>query len=187
MNDDYFHALEELNKVDFDRKVILFLGSNIGNFREKAAIPFLSHIAADLSASDRLLIGFDLKKDPEIILAAYNDCQGVTRDFNLNLLARINEELGGEFDLARFKHFPTYDPHTGETSSYLVSTVDQRVRINALDQTFFFREWEPVHMEVSLKYSLEDIDRLAEKSGFRVERNFFDRNRYFTDSLWVLK
>jgi L-histidine Nalpha-methyltransferase len=86
MNDDYFHALEELNKVDFDRKVILFLGSNIGNFREKAAIPFLSHIAADMSAADRLLIGFDLKKDPEIILAAYNDCQGVTRDFNLNLL-----------------------------------------------------------------------------------------------------
>jgi L-histidine Nalpha-methyltransferase len=187
LNDDYFHALEELNAVDFDRKVILFLGSNIGNFNEEQAIPFLSNFAADMTSDDSLLIGFDLMKDPEIILRAYNDPQGVTREFNLNLLSRINEELDGEFDLDAFKHYPTYNPQTGETDSYLVSIKNQEVWIGALEKVFHFDEWEPVHMEVSRKYSLRDIDRLATKSGFRVEKNFFDNNGYFTDSLWVLK
>ncbi|MBS0000532.1 MAG: L-histidine N(alpha)-methyltransferase [Cyclobacteriaceae bacterium] len=187
VNDEYFHALEELNKVDFDRKVILFLGSNIGNFREDQAILFLSHLAADMTHDDRLLIGFDLKKDPDIILNAYNDREGVTRDFNLNLLTRINEELDGDFDLTLFKHYPTYNPQTGETVSYLVSMKDQHVRIGALDEIFHFNEWEPVFMEVSQKYSLPDIERLAVNSGFSIEMNFFDKREFFTDSLWVLK
>jgi dimethylhistidine N-methyltransferase len=185
--DDYFHTLEELNQADFDKKVILFLGSNIGNFRGDHAIPFLRHLAAEMTSHDKLLIGFDLKKDPEIILRAYNDRQGITRDFNLNLLVRINEELDADFDLSKFKHYPTYNPQTGETISYLVSLETHQVKIKALNQTFNFDEWEPVFMEVSQKYSLKDIERLAINSGFRVEMNFLDTRNYFTDSLWTLK
>jgi L-histidine N-alpha-methyltransferase len=185
--DDYFHALEELNRADFGKKVILFLGSNIGNFRENQAIPFLRHLAAEMNSCDHLLIGFDLKKDPEVILQAYNDRQGITRDFNLNLLARINAELNADFDLSKFRHFPTYNPQTGEAISYLVSLEYQKVNIKALKQIFYFDPWEPIFMEVSQKYSLADIERLAVNSGFRVAQNFFDSRNFFTDSLWVLK
>jgi dimethylhistidine N-methyltransferase len=185
--DDYFHALEELNKVDFDKKVILFLGSNIGNFRGDNAIPFLSRISADMKAKDKLLIGFDLKKDPNIILKAYNDARGITREFNLNLLDRINSELEGDFNREKFTHFPTYNPFTGETKSYLISLEDQKVHLKAINQKFEFKKWEPVFMEISQKYSLSDIDHLAERSGFKVETNYFDNRQYFTDSLWILK
>ena len=185
--DDYFHALEELNKVDFNRKIILFLGSNIGNFRGENAIPFLKHLKADMRPNDQLLIGFDLKKDPETILKAYNDPLGVTASFNLNLLDRINRELDADFTVENFRHYPVYDPVSGEARSYLVSMKDQEVYIGYLSQAFQFRKWEPIFMEVSQKYDVADIRRLAELSGFKVKYNFMDRKKYFTDSLWVLK
>ena len=185
--DDYFHALEELNKVDFNKKVILFLGSNIGNFRGDDAIPFLKHLNADMRDNDQLLIGFDLKKDPDIILKAYNDEKGITGEFNFNLLDRINRELGANFIRNNFKHYPTYDPLNGEARSYLISFKEQKVWIEKLGQSFSFDKWEPIFMEVSQKYSLEDIEHLASHSGFKVVKNFFDSNHYFTDSLWILK
>ena len=185
--DDYFHALEELNKVDFNKKVILFLGSNIGNFRGDDAIPFLKHLHADMREKDQLFIGFDLKKDPHVILDAYNDKKGITREFNYNLLDRINTELGGNFDRESFSHYPTYNPVTGETQSYLVSLKAQIVWIDVLSQSFSFEEWEPIFMEISQKYSLFDIQHLAQHSGFKIEKNFFDSRNYFADSLWILK
>lgn len=185
--DDYFHALEELNKVDFNKKVILFLGSNIGNFRGDDAIPFLKHLHADMRETDQLFIGFDLKKDPHVILDAYNDKKGITREFNYNLLDRINTELGGNFDRDSYSHYPTYNPVTGETKSYLISLKAQTVWIDVLSQSFSFEEWEPIFMEISQKYSLHDIQHLAQHSGFRIEKNFFDSRNYFTDSLWILK
>jgi dimethylhistidine N-methyltransferase len=185
--DDYFHALEELNKVDFNKKVILFLGSNIGNFRGDNAIPFLKHLHADMRAGDQLFIGFDLKKDPQIILDAYNDKKGITREFNYNLLDRINKELGGNFDRNSFSHYPSYNPVTGETKSYLVSLKSQIISIDVLSQSFSFEKWEPVFMEVSQKYSLHNIRHLADHSGYKVKKNFFDSKKYFTDSLWILK
>jgi len=185
--DDYFHALEELNKVDFNKKVILFLGSNIGNFKGDNAIPFLKHLHADMNENDQLFIGFDLKKDPQIILNAYNDREGITREFNYNLLDRINRELGGNFDRNSFSHYPTYNPVTGEARSYLVSLKAQTVWIEVLSQSFSFEKWEPIFMEVSQKYSLQDIQHLAKHSGFKIDNNFFDSRNYFTDSLWVLK
>jgi dimethylhistidine N-methyltransferase len=185
--DDYFHALEELNKVDFNKKVILFLGSNIGNFRRDDAIPFLKHLQADMRKNDLLLIGFDLKKDPKIILDAYNDKKGITREFNYNLLDRINKELGGNFNRDKFNHYPTYNPVTGETHSYLVSMESQTIWIDRLSQSFSFEQWEPVFMEVAQKYSLKDIKHLANHSGFKVVKNFYDKRKYFTDSLWILK
>ena len=184
--DDYFHALEELNKLDYNKKVILFLGSNIGNFRGDNAIPFLKHLGADMSNKDQLFIGFDLMKDPRVILDAYNDKEGITAEFNFNLLDRINNELGGNFQRENFSHYPSYNPITGETKSYLISLKHQTVRLEKLSQSFTFEKWEPVFTEISQKYSLRDIDHLANHSGFKVEKNFFDNKSYFADSLWHL-
>jgi len=184
--DDYFHALEELNKVDFNKKVILFLGSNIGNFSGDNAIPFLKHLGADMNKKDQLFIGFDLMKDPKAILDAYNDKKGITSEFNLNLLDRINKELEGNFIRNNFSHYPTYNPVTGETKSYLISLENQRVWIEGLSQSFTFEKWEPIFTEISQKYNLRDIEHLAYHSGFKVEKNFFDHRKYFVDSLWHL-
>jgi len=185
--DDYFHALEELNKVDANKKIILFLGSNIGNFKGDNAIPFLKHLGADMTSQDRLLIGFDLKKDPEVIMDAYSDSKGITSEFNYNLLKRINNELEANFNIENFSHFPTYDPVTGEMKSYLISRIKQTVNILKLNQTFNFEAWEPIFMEISQKYSMKDIEHLALHSGFKVSENFFDTKNYFVNSLWHLR
>lgn len=187
--DDYFRAFDQLADSEDEgaRKVVLFLGANIGNFDATESVAFLKKIAQQLSADDRLLIGFDLKKDPQRILDAYFDKGGVTKSFKLNLLQRINRELGGNFDADTFQYFPIYHPAEGSILSYLVSTVAQEVRIDALDFTVHFDAWETIYMERSQKYSERDITQLAEKTGFRVVRNFFDSERLFTDSLWALK
>lgn len=181
---DYFKALKELSYAHDCKEVVLFLGSNIGNFKKDSGIAFLKHIGDYLEAGDILLTGFDLMKDPAKILAAYGDRKGITRDFNLNLLKRMNDELGANFDLSTFQHFPTYDPITGETKSHLISTVDQEVYFEALDQTFHFNEWEAIHTEVSQKYSYKMIEEFAEKSGFRILENLTDSEGNFVDSVW---
>ncbi len=184
VNNDYFKALEELDKNTTHRKVILFLGSNIGNFTDEQAIAFLSEVKQRLSKDDLILIGVDLKKKPETILAAYNDKKGVTRDFNLNVLHRINDELGGDFQVENFMHSPIYDPLTGEARSYLVTTKAQTVRIDALEQSFEFEAWEAIHTEISRKYSLNQLEDLAEKAGFAETKHFFDEQKYFVDTIW---
>jgi len=184
LNDDYFEALHSLNLMNHTQKVVLFLGANIGNFSREEAKKFMQHLAEEMSPNDLLLTGFDLKKDPDIILAAYDDAKGVTRDFNLNLLHRINKELGANFDVDAFKHQPLYDPITGETKSYLVSKREQNVHIAALDRTITFNAWEAIFMEVSQKYNVEWIEELAKESGFVVCEHFYDHRNYFVDSLW---
>ncbi|MGD1957342.1 MAG: L-histidine N(alpha)-methyltransferase [Fulvivirga sp.] len=181
IQDDYFHALEKIENGS-TRSVVLFLGSNIGNFRHKKAIEFLTELHARLKPNDLLLIGFDLKKDPKTILNAYNDDKGVTRAFNINLLHRINNELDANFDTSKFVHYPVYNPLTGTTKSFLVSTTAQTVEI--MDAAINFDAWEAIHTEVSQKYSLKDIKRLAEESQFSVVRNFLDTRNYFVDSVW---
>lgn len=184
---EYFEALRRLNLKAGNRKVVFFLGSNIGNFTEKQAIHFLRNLANELNPEDRVLIGFDQKKDPNTILTAYNDPEGITRAFNMNLLTRMNRELGADFDPSKFKHTPTYDPLTGETKSYLISTEKQRVHIKALGKTFKFKAWEPIWLELSQKYDARMIKRLAKKSGFEVIKNFKDSKKYYVNSLWKLK
>ncbi len=181
---EYFSALEDLAVNDNAKEVVLFLGSNIGNFDVDSGVEFLTHVGENLSAGDMLLIGFDLMKSPQKILAAYNDKEGVTKAFNLNLLSRINEELGGNFKVDDFDHFPTYDPLTGETKSHIISKKDQEVYIEALDETFSFDAWEAIHTEVSQKYSYKMIERYANEAGFEIVQNFVDANKYFVDSLW---
>jgi dimethylhistidine N-methyltransferase len=184
INDEYFSALASLNDLSDRRKVILFLGSNIGNFTESEAVDFLSAIHKSLNPGDRLLTGFDLKKDPKRILAAYNDPYGYTRAFNLNLLYRINKELGGQFDIQNFEHYPLYDPESGAAKSFLVSNTQHDVWIEALQQSIHFDQWELIFTEISQKYDIKDIHRLAEMSGFSVQKDYYDCKHFYVDSLW---
>ncbi|MEP3389591.1 MAG: L-histidine N(alpha)-methyltransferase [Reichenbachiella sp.] len=182
---DYFDVLNKLKEDNDKRNVILFLGSNIGNFTNEEALSFTSNISGKLNPGDLLFIGVDLKKDPKKILLAYNDPTGITAEFNYNLLRRINRELGGNFDIDQFEHHPTYDPVTGECKSALLSKIDQEVEID--DQTFHFAKWEPIHTEISRKYSLKQLHQLANNAGFKVKTDLFDSNKYFVDSIWEIK
>ncbi|MCB0637176.1 MAG: L-histidine N(alpha)-methyltransferase [Lewinella sp.] len=184
---EYLQGLHQLQEEDSGRrKVVLFLGGNIGNFPAPAAEAFLRDLAACLSVGDLLLTGFDLKKDPAIILEAYNDTAGITATFNLNLLQRMNRELGADFDLERFCHWETYDPHSGEARSFIVSKIDQTVSIQQLQLNIHFEAWEAIAVEVSCKYNARDIAELADEAGFMIVENFTDSRRYFVDSLWRL-
>lgn len=182
---DYFEVLKALSLKNEVRKVVLFLGSNIGNFEPLQALRFLQELKNSLSTGDLLLIGADLKKDPSVILNAYNDPAGITAAFNLNLLRRINRELHANFDLPQFKHWETYDPQSGATRSYLVSKQAQEVQLKALQETIHFEAWEAISVELSQKYSLSEVEKLAAEAGFQVVQHFFDKQHYFLDSLWV--
>lgn len=181
---DYFEILETLKGVLSKPKIILFLGSNIGNFSRKESVEFFKNLRAVMNPADSLFIGFDLQKDPRTILRAYDDPQGITARFNLNLLARINNELGGEFKLEKFSHYAVYHPVEGAARSFLISRERQRVMIAALNRSFEFEAWEPIFMEISQKYNLEMINEMAAESGFRGARNFFDSRNFYADSLW---
>ncbi|MEQ8925358.1 MAG: L-histidine N(alpha)-methyltransferase [Fulvivirga sp.] len=181
MQSDYFKALKELQDSP-KRNVVLFLGSNIGNFTDEQADKFLNELNTSLKQDDLLFIGFDLKKDPDVILAAYNDPKGVTREFNMNLLDRINDELEGNFNRAKFLHKPIYNPMTGTTSSFLVSTEKQTVQV--VGTTFNLEAWEAIHMEISQKYDQRMIERLANNSGFDIVGGFTDERKYFLNSVW---
>ena len=186
IEDDYFKALKRLNLEGKARKVVLFLGSNIGNFTKAETKDFLKKLSFNMSNGDLLMIGFDLKKDPEVIKNAYHDSYGVTESFNLNLLKRINIELGGEFDLETFAHCPSYDPESGAMKSFLLSKIRQTIKIHALDQYFSFMPWEPIYTEISRKYNMYDVQQLAESTGFRIKENYYDSKSYFVDSVWEL-
>ncbi len=181
---DYFQILETLKNESSRPKILLFLGSNIGNFSAENAVKFFRHLREVMNAGDLLFVGFDLQKDPKIILNAYDDAQNVTADFNLNLLRRINRELGANFNLENFSHYALYHPTDGAARSFLISRQAQTVFIESLNQTFEFAAWEPIFMEISQKYNLPMIEKLAVESGFSVRQNFFDKNIYFVDSLW---
>lgn len=181
---DYFRILETLKDSSSKRKIILFLGSNIGNFNPEQAVEFFKHLRAVINENDLLFIGFDLQKDPHVILDAYDDAQGVTAAFNLNLLRRINRELGANFDLENFSHYAVYRPVECAARSFLISREKQSVFIEALNRSFDFEKWEAIFMEISQKYTLTMIEELARESGFTIERNFFDSQSFYTDSLW---
>ena len=181
---DYFKTLQTLGAKTDNRKIILFLGSNIGNFSKQQAVGFFTSLRAVMNDNDLLFIGFDLQKDPQTILDAYDDRQKVTAKFNLNLLNRLNRELGANFNLDNFSHYAAYHPIEGAARSFLMSRKAQIVFIESLGESFEFRAWEPIFMEISQKYNLEMISELAEDCGFQVAANFFDGRRYFVDSLW---
>lgn len=180
-HDDYFRALERLSTESTVRKVVLFLGSNVGNFTPDEAADFYQQLYDRLRPGDLVLTGFDLQKHPAVIHAAYNDRQGLTRAFNLNLLRRINRELDANFDLSTFDHYEVYNPETGEARSYLVSQKTQTVRVGALAMDVPFGYGEIIHTEISRKFTRPQIEQLAERTGFAVSGWFTDCKGYFTD------
>jgi L-histidine N-alpha-methyltransferase len=181
---EYFCGFEWLQGCTHRRNVVLFLGSNIGNFPEGGDRHFLAQLRALLHSGDLALVGFDLKKDPTVLELAYNDPAGVTREFNFNLLERINRELGGTFDRQTFRHHGFYNKGLGRMESWLVSLIAQTVEVAALGQDFAFQRGEGVHVENSWKYDPDQIQELAIETGFAIEQQFCDAQEYFVDSLW---
>lgn len=177
---DYFQTLSEIERKDTG--LWMFMGSNIGNYREQRAEAFLHFLHQKMQKGDYLLIAADLMKHPGTILAAYNDPQGITRAFNLNLLERINRELDGNFELAAFDHYPYYDPVTGTTFSFLISLKKQQVSVSG--QKFDFDSFEVIHTEVSQKYRLSDVVELGESAGLEFMEHFTDQKTYYSVSLF---
>lgn len=184
MATDYFEGLAWLSRTNHRTSLVLFLGSNIGNFTPGESFAFLTSLRKSLNAGDYVLVGFDLKKDLNTLLRAYNDPKGVTARFNVNILHRINDELGGNFVPSRFEYYSTYDPRSGAIESFLISTKEQTVFIDLCGRAFSFARWEPIHTESSYKFLKRDFTRLARESGFRPVASFCDSRRYFADTLW---
>jgi len=180
---DYFAGLAELGKKPRARTLALFLGSNISNFDLEEALRFLRAMRSVLQKGDALLLGADLKKDPAVLEAAYNDALGVTSAFNLNVLARINRELGGTFDLRSFRHRAFYNETIGRIEIYIESLANQQVRIEKLDLTVDFAEGELIHTENSYKYDHAGIEKLAASTGFELSRTWLDSQERFSSNL----
>ncbi len=178
---EYFEVLERLKGFNKRKKVIMVLGSNIGNLKHPKAIEFLSKLKDAMLPDDLLFMGFDQKKEPQKILNAYNDETGITEAFNKNVLTRINRELGGNFDLNKFKHWEVYDPETGTAKSFLVATEAMEVSIEALKLTVNFDQWETIHTEISQKYDDKIVGWLAEEAGLKIETSFTDKKEYYKD------
>ncbi|SDE94076.1 dimethylhistidine N-methyltransferase [Mucilaginibacter pineti] len=184
LNGEYFDMLKKAASISSRRKVVLFLGSNIGNMPVPEAIEFCRVLRSHLSEGDMVLIGMDLTKDPKVVLAAYNDEGGITKRFNLNLLERINRELNANFDLTKFDHYPTYDPETGSCKSYLISLEDQQVTIGG-KETIAFSKNEYIYMEISQKFTVMQTDQMALNAGFAPVDRFFDTKKWFIDAIWI--
>lgn len=177
---DYFEILASLKK-NKQPKVILFLGSNIGNMTDELAAQFIFNLGANLQKGDQLLLGVDLIKSKEIVLPAYNDSQGITAKFNLNLLNRINQELGGNFNLDQFQHEPEYDENEGIAKSFIVSIAEQTVEIKSLNKSFQFAAGEKIHTEISRKYNDELIHKILSNTDFKLQDKIMDHRNYFAD------
>lgn len=165
----------------------MVLGSNIGNLLHPQAIDFLTNIQKAMTPGDLLYMGFDQKKNPQTILDAYNDPEGITEAFNKNLLHRINNEMDADFNPDNFKHWEVYDPETGTAKSYLVSTKDQSVTIKSLDLKVDFTAWETIHTEISQKYDDNIVEWLASESGLEIVNEFSDSKAYYKNYLFKKK
>jgi L-histidine N-alpha-methyltransferase len=175
---EYFDAADSLPTHDGPR-LILFLGSNIGNLTREEAVDFLRRVRGNMTAEDRMLVGLDLVKDRATLEAAYNDRQGITAEFNLNLLRRINRELDGHFDERRFQHDAPYDEVEQRIEMRLYSVGDQRVRVDGVDLSFDFADGEYIHTEWSHKYTRESFSALSAHAGLSIEHLWTDGRQWF--------
>ncbi len=162
------------------RKLVLFIGSTIGNFEPQQAVRFLQRVRRSLQPGDALLLGFDMVKDAQVLHAAYNDAAGVTAQFNKNLLARINRELGADFDLDEFNHVAFWNSRASRIEMHLESRVDQTVHLRDLNTTIHFSFGERVHTENSYKFTASSIRKLVRLSGFKLEQTWTDPQQWFS-------
>jgi len=184
---DYLDGLAEVAASRRQAKplLVLFLGSTIGNFDPPAAANFLQEVRGLLQPGDSLLLGTDLAKPAPVLLAAYDDPIGVTAAFNLNLLGRINRELDGHFDLSRFDHVARFDSAACRVEMHLRSNRRQRIAIEKADLSVVFEEGETIWTESSHKYTLGEVLRMAQSSGFRCEAQWVDTEWPFAENLWI--
>ncbi|OHX67548.1 L-histidine N(alpha)-methyltransferase [Flammeovirga pacifica] len=176
---DYFKMLDNLKSNN--KKVILFLGSNLGNMNDEQAKGFIQQLNLVMQKGDQLLLGLDLIKPKNIVLPAYNDSKGITSEFNLNLLDRINKELGGDFDRTQFEHVAIYNENEGIAKSYIKSKIDQTVSILENDTSFHFKKGELIHTEISRKYDLDIIRNIIDNTSLHLDHQFTDHKQYFTN------
>lgn len=169
------------------RNVILFLGSTIGNLDRDEQADLLLAIREPMRVGDMLFLGADQKKAAGVLEPAYDDALGVTAAFNLNLLVRINRELGGQFDLANFRHRAFLNEADSRIEMHIVSRINQHVHIDALDMEVAFEADESIHTENSYKFDEAGIAELAQRTGFSVERRWTDSRSYFADHLLVAR
>jgi len=184
---EYSQALTWLSKKNAIRNIVMFLGSSIGNFNPIETRHLLFEMWKALNDRDSVYIGFDLKKDVSILQQAYSDAGGITKKFNLNLLERMNRELGANFDSNLFGHHCFYNPLEGRMESWLMSTQAQTITFKTLKKTVQFEPWEGIHVESSYKYEQKQIKALAEEMGFVMTHEFLDKKGYLMDALWQVK
>ncbi|MGB7396019.1 MAG: L-histidine N(alpha)-methyltransferase [Pricia sp.] len=183
----YFETLSEINDENGTKKVILFLGSNIGNLLHEQAVEFLKSVRNLMQEDDLLFVGFDMKKNPQTVLDAYSDAAGITAAFNKNLLARMNRELDGDFNLNNFRHWEVYNPETGTAKSFLVAEKAQTVTLEKLDLKVEFEAWETIHTEISQKYNDRSIQDLSRKAELDIVTEFSDAGRHYKNFVFRRK
>ena len=173
---DNLKSLDYISKKTFGktRNVVLFLGSSIGNYSHEDAVAFLRLVWKNMNDGDIILIGFDLQKDPNTMMTAYNDSKGYTREFNFNLLERLNKSLSANFNRKKFQHYHLYNPTRRCMESWLMSKESQSVRVGALNKSYDFAAWEGIHVEDSFKYNEKDLDTVWNtcRIGFEVSTGF---------------
>lgn len=187
INAEYLSGLARLSRNGAKRRLALFLGSNIGNFEPDEARSTLSALRAVLDPHDGFLLGADLRKDPRLLEAAYDDPTGVTAAFSRNLLGRMNRELGGHFDLSTFEHRARFNDGASRIEIRLVSTVEQDVAIDGLGLVVHFEAGEPIYTESSYKFDDQTISSLAAAAGFSVAGRWTDASSLFADYLLIAR
>lgn len=186
---DYFTGLRQVRdrRSEQDQLLVLFLGSTIGNFDRETIPEFLGELRGFLKTGDLFLLGADLLKPEQVLLDAYDDSLGVTAAFNLNLLRRINTELGGNFNLRAFRHQALWNPQQRRIEIHLVSSVEQVVFLEALQLAVTFREGEAIWTESCHKFTTEELQTLGREAGFEVLATWIDPEWPFAESLWRLR
>ena len=181
--DTYEGGLEFLKNYDDKKNLILFLGSSFGNFSPSDGRKFLQTINSTMKSGDLFLIGLDLVKDTHLLESAYDDSQGVTAQFNLNVLSRINNELDADFDLNNFSHYSVYNTEHQRIEMYLKSLVRQTVVVSKSNLLLNLEKNELIHTEYSHKYRLDQIRKLLEGAGFKINHVWLDEKKYFSLTL----
>lgn len=176
---DYTDGLKADLPAEGHKRLVLYIGSSIGNFEPAGALQLLCELREQLSAGDSLLLGADLVKPEAVLVAAYNDARGVTAEFNLNVLRRINRELAADFDLGGFRHLAVWNRAQSRIEMHLESTLDQFVSIPGLEVEIFLRRSETIHTENSYKYTPDDVADLLTNSGFVPEKQWYDAQSWF--------
>ena len=181
---DYFNIL---NRLCFKQnKILLYLGSNLGNMTDCQAIDFLNYLNTFMNSGDFLILGLDMQKSTDVILPAYNDSRGITSEFNLNLLRHLNRKLNANFDIENFSHLPIYDEKNGIAYSYIKSEIKQIIHFKPNDLEPFeinFNDKELIQTEISRKYSHDLVKKLCEITQFKIQRVFTDSKNYFCNYL----